>query len=1578
MSEQEITEIFLALEDISPLRRSKALEELRVSVKENHGHLLFGNVKRVFSVLKARLRDSNWNVAHQSIQFLGDLFRIQDLGPDCKSCLSIILPTLVESIGDTKIVIRKASLQVLKELLVHSDSVGLVVETFLRSGLENDDWRVRQESVQALASVVQCARDAAGVVDTPAVVDALVSRLRDPSMVVVQAAEESIFALQAQMGEDAVQAAVKRMGASKQQLFAEHQKNIMKNSGSNFMITPAADTLLQFGFIPINVLNQLRDSASWKVRASGIEELERLVSGLRNVSPVIPHLPALMDFLAGLLSDQNFKISLTTIHILGTMVSKFGAHLESPVASILPPLVNKLGDNKIVVRQGIMKFMNALISVVNPDAVLSTLLDSYDANSARVREEVMNIVTVAMLTASEHAFNYAALLAPVCRCLNDSKPKVRDAAMDAMAVIHSRIGTGEMNALLSPTLVDEETYRRLQAQFASGTLPKLSAEGLVLHVAQGGGHGLTVDLADDVSRSRHTTPASRSSVTPGTTPTAQRKLPWDLPSSRSGSRQSSAASARMSPPKAKEEDVRGPWQGDIPEWDQNLAYERRVYTRGEEDQNQRYQHQHQHQHQHPHPHQHQQHEYSPQYQQQNSPTAAHHPQYHYQRQQGQQHQHHHQYYQQHAQQRQPQQQYYQPEYHHQHYQQGGGHASQTQWQQNDGYQTLIQPEYDDQEDCWWDKGDAPAMGDLMDPPSPMRPGDSPTGGYRSVQMLHGNSPGSGIGSPTSPNSAHSPRAFWQEGVVDSAAPTAHPTALPLQLRAAEYRESSLSISPRKDDKVRLWLPDAVPAESNERMPTGSAYGGSTAENIPARNNSDERVPTGSGYGNRKPPAAEERMPTGAGYVDDPEARADDLPWWEKAEQAEIVGSPHRRRRRAVEERGQVGSAPVSAPSSASSSRAAADTGSGYNGGYDDKLGLLQHSTPTRSRRDLSSASSSVSSQGGAPRHGRREGSANRRPGILKRSPPANQPDSEEPRSPVRSGAGKSAIDIGTRPVELLSTEDLAPMEASVQVARSVAQKLKSDDWSVMYEGIDEVRRLAKHHPETISSISSELGASLLHLAQNLRSQVSRNALLGLHDMFLFLKKQMDGVIDTAVPVLMKRACETNGFICEASDNALHAMVCNAGPRPAMVALLAGGNSRNAQLRTKAALHLETLIDQEGNKLIQFRETDRLFPGLATFAQDSSPECRAYGKRGLYKLSRLYNVAEFERKCSALISPEAACRKALEVAAQGRAQGVESFGGTSASFGPRASQLNETGKRGQVGRLTASAGACPGKGVPSATAATDGAEESLQALTVHGDGRDKGRNLRRVPRKSVSTATRATKEIPELEAMEQLYASMSASDWRVRHAAVADLVDLVLKYPIECGPKLQTIFDHLTLRMADGNSKVLLLALSSLERMVPVLKDSLEVVLNTLVPVLSQQIGSANASVRNTTMNVLDSLIDNVDNTSLVQYFANVIAFGNPRAKAAMVEKTAAIVPTVYRQKPQLITKHVLPRAVRLVEDPDGAMRTACTSLLVALAAELGVKGLEATDMTDEQRRRVMAAVQGTAGYHRTQPLRNAR
>eukprot|EP01052_Picozoa_sp_SAG31_P005890 SAG31_NODE_266_length_18815_cov_17.009243_10_plen_121_part_00 len=103
-------------------------------------------------------------------------------------------------------------------------------------------------------------------VDFQNLCEALVSRLRDASMVVVQAAQDTLFALRSLTAEDRVQASIEKMGSSQKQLFEAHTESIMKPD-MPLEITPASDTLLQYGFIPFNVAKQLRDTVNWKVRA---------------------------------------------------------------------------------------------------------------------------------------------------------------------------------------------------------------------------------------------------------------------------------------------------------------------------------------------------------------------------------------------------------------------------------------------------------------------------------------------------------------------------------------------------------------------------------------------------------------------------------------------------------------------------------------------------------------------------------------------------------------------------------------------------------------------------------------------------------------------------------------------------------------------------------------------------------------------------------------------------------------------------------------------------------------------------------------------------------------------------------------------------------------------------------------------------------------------------------------------------------------------------------------------------------------------------------------------------------------
>ena len=168
-------------------------------------------------------------------------------------------------------------------------------------------------------------------------------------------------------------------------------------------------------------------------------------------------------------------------------------------------------------------------------------------------------------------------------------------------------------------------------------------------------------------------------------------------------------------------------------------------------------------------------------------------------------------------------------------------------------------------------------------------------------------------------------------------------------------------------------------------------------------------------------------------------------------------------------------------------------------------------------------------------------------------------------------------------------------------------------------------------------------------------------------------------------------------------------------------------------------------------------------------------------------------------------------------------------------------------------------------------------------------------------------------------------------------------------------KLLAVFDHLTPRLTDPNSKVNVVALQSLQQMVPWLKDGLPSVASTLVPALATSLASSNAQarsgrlprwrtapphpsptthpalhpsaqVRSITPAVLDALTAEVDHGSLIQPFASCVLYSPPKARPAMIDKLRELSTTLYPSKPQLVVKHSLPTAFRLLEDNRADLR----------------------------------------------------
>lgn len=192
-------------------------------------------------------------------------------------------------------------------------------------------------------------------------------------------------------------------------------------------------------------------------------------------------------------------------------------------------------------------------------------------------------------------------------------------------------------------------------------------------------------------------------------------------------------------------------------------------------------------------------------------------------------------------------------------------------------------------------------------------------------------------------------------------------------------------------------------------------------------------------------------------------------------------------------------------------------------------------------------------------------------------------------------------------------------------------------------------------------------------------------------------------------------------------------------------------------------------------------------------------------------------------------------------------------------------------------------------------------------------------------------------------LDAVYANLASSDWAARKNGVTALANLVIEHgeALTARGRLLVLFDHLTPRLSDSNSKVNVTALQALQQMVPALREGLPSVASTLVPAVATSLASSNAQVRSITPGILDALVAGVDHGALIQPFANCVLYSPPKARPAMIEKLRELSTSLYAAKPNLVVKHSVPTAFRLLEDNRADLRTGTVQLLRTLHVLLG-------------------------------------
>ncbi|XP_050988950.1 TOG array regulator of axonemal microtubules protein 1 isoform X3 [Labeo rohita] len=516
----------------------------------------------------------------------------------------------------------------------------------------------------------------------------------------------------------------------------------------------------------------------------------------------------------------------------------------------------------------------------------------------------------------------------------------------------------------------------------------------------------------------------------------------------------------------------------------------------------------------------------------------------------------------------------------------------------------------------------------------------------------------------------------------------------------------------------------------------------------------------------------------------------------------------------------------------------------------------------------------------------------RRASSLNRTKPPVSHSSDEliPGSPKKEGQDQADLRPFSKP-ELALTQSF--------------RLITSDDWEKKIEGMNFLRSLAQYHPDVLMTRIHDVCLALIQEVRNLRSGVSRVAVVTLGEMFAALQKGMDQELDGTVRALLHKAGESNAFIRQDVERALDSMVQHCTLTRSMNALLAGGLGHlNSVVRKCAAQHLCALVERVGAaRLLSGTKdvTDRILPAVCKLAQDSSQEARYFGRRMLLFLS---SHRDFDKMMEKFVP----------------AKDLPTI--RDAVFTLKTKGLGEMPQDAPSARGRRS---LPGSGLTRTS--------SLTRDPLSGSSRDCGQTVS----KAASLADRS-------EYVKQMKTLLNSRDFRERIKAVDQLVNDCEENPGLVVGSLFPVFDALKARLQESNSKVNLRALEALQTIIAVLRDSLAPVLNILIPaVVDNHLNSKNSSISTAALGAVQALMHNIDNSLLLQPFCSKAQYLSGKAKLDLIEKVAELVTELHPRKPQLVEQKVLPLFWTLLSSScnGGNVRTATAKLAEALHSHMG-------------------------------------
>ncbi|XP_072227173.1 CLIP-associating protein 2 isoform X1 [Leuresthes tenuis] len=154
-----------------------------------------------------------------------------------------------------------------------------------------------------------------------------------------------------------------------------------------------------------------------------------------------PRLDKTIDELAGWVNSSNFKVALLGIDICGAFVDRMGERFKGYLSTVLPALVDRLGDGKDQVRENSQAvILRCMEQTASPSYIWERLLPGFKHKNFRSREGICLCLSATLSTCGAQQLTLSKLVPHLCSLTGDQNPQVREASITTLVDVYRHVG----------------------------------------------------------------------------------------------------------------------------------------------------------------------------------------------------------------------------------------------------------------------------------------------------------------------------------------------------------------------------------------------------------------------------------------------------------------------------------------------------------------------------------------------------------------------------------------------------------------------------------------------------------------------------------------------------------------------------------------------------------------------------------------------------------------------------------------------------------------------------------------------------------------------------------------------------------------------------------------------------------------------------------------------------------------------------------------------------------------------------------------------------------------------------------